>query len=490
MNHDSDGKISYSWFDETDVNRNLIDTFWCQNVYPLSITNNHNYTTSISYTYTNGTCWMNTFNSSHQMHGWICGPSTHIYCWFNIYALPATIFTFIFIYSSCILCSLRYHLYKQDHNWQIPPTVKSKISAILFVSTAVFMGIFGILWPIVEVSGYIKSNIAPPNSWPIDPLYPKQYTVSWILMSIWAIALVFFHVFGYLHILLRVYDFVKNTNSIIRKHYFAIIGVFIITVPVCMVLLVGKNSSKVLPEGFKYSPWPPIIAVILVVSLIVINVGLLSCYTIALHQYAQQFFNIEMARDLLNTNLLHCKEHELMLEATRYVVLFGSVAIADILLILFGVYAVTIHEDEEQCQWDFTVVQVMMGIEGMVFLQSIYLSFVFKHATYLKKYRCGLCHECVKGCCYKLAKRKQRKRLQESDEEIELLYHKSNNWEAEYIDADYGLERQQSRENGCGICHECTGDCLYKMSERRYPKELIKNSKGASSYIQLESNQK
>ena len=42
---------------------------------------------------------------------------------------------------------------------------------------------------------------------------------------------------------------------------------------------------------------------------------------------------------LVNTNMVNDRIHELMLEATRYVVLFGSVTIGDIILIIVGYIA-------------------------------------------------------------------------------------------------------------------------------------------------------
>ena len=116
------------------------------------------------------------------------------------------------------------------------------------------------------------------------------------------------------------------------------------------------------------------------------------------------------ARRNLNNSLLNDKEHELMLEVTRYVVLFSSVVITDLVLIGIAAIVVYTHEDayaDAKCDY-MIMVFVIIFTEVIVFLQSIHLSFIWNHEKYEKKWRCGHFHECVVELCYKLVKRRHR----------------------------------------------------------------------------------
>ena len=83
--YDKDRNISYSWFDGSEIDNNIIDSVWCDG-YPL-LPNKPNHT---SHTYTNGSCWMNTFSTNETYHFWICGPSLSqpIACWISSPYLP------------------------------------------------------------------------------------------------------------------------------------------------------------------------------------------------------------------------------------------------------------------------------------------------------------------------------------------------------------------------------------------------------------------
>ena len=60
--------------------------------------------------------------------------------------------------------------------------------------------------------------------------------------------------------------------------------------------------------------------------------SLLGFYTRGLYLYTFRYYNNKMAEELINTGkVTDCRMHELLLEATRYVLLFGCVAIADTL---------------------------------------------------------------------------------------------------------------------------------------------------------------
>ena len=106
-----------------------------------------------------------------------------------------------------------------------------------------------------------------------------------------------------------------------------------------------------------------------------------------------------------------------MLEAARYVVLFGNVIIFDIVFGIVGAIALDTQGDYvyQGCEnfFGLIIILIVAFMAGMMLQSSIYLSFKFGHDQYIKIF--GKCHKCVLSMCYRCVKRKQRKALTIND---------------------------------------------------------------------------
>ena len=137
---------------------------------------------------------------------------------------------------------------------------------------------------------------------------------------------------------------------------------------------------------------------------IVINALLLYLYVKALHHFAiEQYFRSEVARANLNGGtLLDDRQDELMLEATRYTVLFSILLIINVVGISLGIIIYiclrTGFHNVGDCIFMVCVLAKDVGL-----LVAIQFSFKFSHSTYEK--RCQRCDKWMKHCCRELVRK-------------------------------------------------------------------------------------
>ena len=163
-----------------------------------------------------------------------------------------------------------------------------------------------------------------------------------------------------------------------------------------------------------------------------INGLLLFLYIKALTKFAMEaYFNLDEERRRLFMNhqrqLLDDRQHEIMLEAARYTVLFTMVtminASAIILAICMLIYDESLPESNQNGM-GFNNVGVCCFIiwayaKEFFLLMAIQLSFVFSHSTYER--RCKYCDKSAKKCCEDLVRRKNRRILISYDLNEHLL---------------------------------------------------------------------
>ena len=141
---------------------------------------------------------------------------------------------------------------------------------------------------------------------------------------------------------------------------------------------------------------------------VIINISLLYLYIISLHAYSiQHYFDI-------NDNYpINDRQHELMIEATRYAVLFGLSAIYNIIgififcgiasYIYFGITIVTQLDSNIKSQVIYIILGIIIFFKEIMMLQAIHLSFKFSHRKYESKYCCYYCDKWMKRKCHKIA---------------------------------------------------------------------------------------
>ena len=160
----------------------------------------------------------------------------------------------------------------------------------------------------------------------------------------------------------------------------------------------------------------------------IIDSALLYLYVKSLHEYAiEQYFKIDIARNNLNgiTKLLDDRQHELMLEAARYTVLYSMIVVVNFVIIILAVIGCIIYKslpDSEQIAFlslGFTAIFVCISIKESFLLMAIQLSFIFSHSTYEKI--CKKCDNWVKNCCQEMVRRKNENILRAHDLQQPLL---------------------------------------------------------------------
>ena len=421
IHHLEDGNISLSWFDGSKVDYKQI---FCDD-YPLLYTNG-----TISYTYinVNESCWENTNNMKQSKM--VCGPATQqpMLCWISGTIFPAIILFILFILSTYLLYKSWCHLFHKDHNWIYPPSKYAKLSAMTTYSFILIASFFGTISGILDNIGYLKSGFLNEHHFPLDAEYPLIYHISVAFTVILLVGVMIGYSSAYIHILLRLYDFIKQDiikDVIICKCSLHIIFMMILCLPLLILSFAMMNHNGCCGRSFlnKHKQFIPIC---IGVDSILINLSLLFFYTRGLYLYAFRVYGNEaMAEKLINTNLVNDRIHELMLEATRYVVLFGGVTIGDIVFIIVGYvglgYPYPPDGTVECSKSVFIIIGIFVGMKEIsILLISIYLSWIFNHDTYLKI--CGKCHNIVNSICIGCVKRRQRKLIEAAKTEIGLGY--------------------------------------------------------------------
>ena len=415
LNHKSDGSVSYSWYHDygDHINYDVIASSWCDG-YP--ITANKNIT---SYTYLLNNCWMNVFNTTDVTNAYCCGPPTDqsLECWIAYDILPLLLFIIGLPYAIHIVWNLWRNLYKKEHNWIQPPSNTVKLSAISFGICILVIIISGVLYFGLIGIAYFKYGIvfnAMLGDCAAD-VFPEIYNVAYVCLALCLIGAGFAYFLGYLHILFRLHHFSNNNGSMPSimpcKYCLHVIGFMI-----CLLLgFIGIALSLTnYIDGLANNRNKYIVAIAYLCSdYIFINVVLLYYYVKGLKVHARlRYFGIKQ----LNMKLLDDRIHESLVEATRYVVLFGMVFLSDI---LFGSVAFTVCMmiDTQPCSAGLPIAWVVLFIEMVIFTSSIYLSFKFNHERYEK-----WCKKCDKGIKYYLERkeRRQQRNLIENDSYTEL----------------------------------------------------------------------
>ena len=143
---------------------------------------------------------------------------------------------------------------------------------------------------------------------------------------------------------------------------------------------------------------------------VTINLLLLYFYIKGLHIFSiNHYFEI----DSNDKYPINDRQHELMLEATRYTVLFGISAIVNVIgFFVFGgiilyIYGIMMQSDDiKETSWSYILwmlLEIYFWIRHSVMLTSIHLSFIFSHRKYESKYCCYHCDKWMKSKCHKIA---------------------------------------------------------------------------------------
>ena len=150
---------------------------------------------------------------------------------------------------------------------------------------------------------------------------------------------------------------------------------------------------------------------------ITVNACLLTIYVRRLLDIAVSVYGRQMNINLLNDHqmdvigTMDTRIHELMLEASRYVVVFGIVLICDLIIGIYGVIAETIGDRYSA----LGLVLAIAVLSELFFLSSsVYLSFKFSHSCYEKLYCC--CHSWINRRWHEIA----RNRLQINRQRFQL----------------------------------------------------------------------
>ena len=200
----------------------------------------------------------------------------------------------------------------------------------------------------------------------------------------------------------------KCFTEVIPSFYFKVIWIAQCLQSLGIASLVMKNG---LGDEFKKSDLPLIVGIMVFCLILLINFSLLRYYIKGLFQTA--YYQAHIARHNLNTASNDDKVHEHIKEATRYVVLFGSVIICDVLTLIIGAVVIATEHVEYRCDSSGMIIgELVLAVDLYIFLQSVYLSWVFNHEVYEKWYRCGKCDACVTACCNRFINRKYMKMMQ------------------------------------------------------------------------------
>ena len=190
------------------------------------------------------------------------------------------------------------------------------------------------------------------------------------------------------------------------KYTFHCILIIIILICPCLTFAALGNASFLGHSGQLIAA---IFAILTISLMIVSNALLLYFYIKGLHVFAHKhYFRVENKE---NENvLLDDRIHELMLEATRYFVVFGGCMIVDIVFGIIGCCAWMhrYHQGTESSEFMLQIiVEILTFTEITMLLSAIYLSFKFSHKKYEKI--CYYCDDWTKSYCHNITRRRQRK---------------------------------------------------------------------------------
>ena len=108
------------------------------------------------------------------------------------------------------------------------------------------------------------------------------------------------------------------------KYFYHIIFILIIMIIPCLIIFaLGSSSFKIFDNNL-FTFIRLISLIILFIITILINGLLLYCYIKGLHIFAEKhYFKYHIAKQFENSVMMDDRIHELMLEASRYLVVYG-----------------------------------------------------------------------------------------------------------------------------------------------------------------------
>ena len=319
-----------------------------------------------------------------------------------------------FFYSSYIFIELIKNLYIVDHNWIIKPSHESKLSSIIFIVLMVICSFTGFLYFLLTGIAYLDYGYIVPTKYPPYDEYPSIYFAAVYIIIMVAFTGGLTPLVGYLHISLRlksIWDQNIYFKQVIPSCYFKVIWIAQCLQGLGIASLILMNG---LGDEFKKSNYnyPLVVGIIVFCLFLTINISLLYYYIRGLYGTASN--QARIAKHNLNAASDDDKVHEHIKEATRYVVLFGSVIICDVLTLIIGAVVIATEHHEYRCDsFAMIIGELALAVEVYIFLQSVYLSWVFNHEAYEKWYRCGKCDACVITCCNRFINRKYIKMMKD-----------------------------------------------------------------------------
>ena len=252
------------------------------------------------------------------------------------------------------------------------------------------------------------------TNFPISPEYPAIYQVAQYCLYITGIGGALGHLALYFHMLFRL-KFFCNENEYIKK-----------AVPCeCCFYFIGF-AILLLPVGFwgiyrtdqwafhKYNPRPKI-AVLIACDAVFINVSLLYYYVKGLHIYAEKYYFPKVTMENVDGDRIH----ELLLEATSYVVLFGMLILTDVAALIV---VLMLWNLGDECSIFSYLAEIGAGFEIIMTILSIYLSLPFGHTTYRKC--CKYPHDCMNALCVKWIRRRYQRILLNQGVLVDDVYHR------------------------------------------------------------------
>ena len=190
------------------------------------------------------------------------------------------------------------------------------------------------------------------------------------------------------------------------KYYFVIIRILsFMVIPSMTVAMSGRLNLWGQSRYFIAATG----SILMTVFMLIPNGSLLYYYIKGLHVFSGYYFRYKEAR----RNILDDRVHELMLESTRYFVLFGSCIIFDIIIGSIGCMTWILHTMEGgalngKTELSLTIItECVVAIDMILLLSAIYLSFKFNHDKY--EIVCYYCDVRVKDKCHSIVKRRHRK---------------------------------------------------------------------------------
>ena len=190
-------------------------------------------------------------------------------------------------------------------------------------------------------------------------------------------------------------------SAIPCKHkivFYIIIHLLILGMIPCGLFIAFGHSSKLgIPTHQVQDRSAEIAIIVEVILSITINSSLLIFYIMGLHNLSKIY------PDNPEDQLLDTRIHEIVIEQSRYVVLFAILMVCDL---IFGVIYLVMRCGEYDNTKVTSIVFIMALFQMILLIQSVFLSFKFKYGCYKKI--CYYCDEFVRDKFKKNVKKRNR----------------------------------------------------------------------------------